>query len=589
MKERQSMKNLIALILCAILVCAVESNAADAPKLSAAKGTDTRRHADGQGWRLDKAKITDPHRPRVLLIGDSILNGYRNHVVKALEGKASVDAWVNPYHQSEHLNKLLAQVLEHGPYDVVHCNMGLHGWPEGRIKPGTFEPLTRAYVEVIRQKSPNAAIIWASSTPVTVEGKPSKLEPEINPIIVEHNRMAAKVMAEMNVPVNDFYSLLVDTLELARGDRFHWTAPAYEMLAQMATESVLRELKTAKRSRSKPGSEPVDAKVAAAEKAAEDAAIEAKYQAWVAKLPPDQQAWERTLQENLGGFYLPIHKRQKVAGKSNAWDFVQDDPKLPRVLLIGDSVSRGYTQAVRRALAGKANVHRAPANCGPTSLGVRKIDVWLGDGKWDVIHFNFGIHDRNTPLPDYTQRLEQLVATMKPTDAKLIWASTTPIPNMPSKKQTAASIVKRNEAAAELMKKHGVAIDDLFAAVTPHLAELQNRNDVHFNGKGYEFLGRQVAASIETVLKCVGPAFFAPQQFFPNSLQAFLLERNPRVLLRTPWNAIMTTNPPQISLPKSWSVNRLPGLPATNAHGFAHGEPRGQPGRGSVRGRRLAG
>ena len=52
---------------------------------------------------------------------------------------------------------------------------------------------------------------------------------------------------------------------------------------------------------------------------------------------------------------------------------------------------------------------------------------------------------------------------------------------------------------------------------------------------------------------CPGPPNFAPQQFFPNSLQAFLLECNPRVLLRTPWNATMTTNPPQISLPKSWT------------------------------------
>src|SRR5262249_23387958 len=111
-----------------------------------------------------------------------------------------------------------------------------------------------------------------------------------------------------------------------------------------------------------------------------------QYQAVVAKLPPDQQAWERTLQENLGGFYLPIHKRDKVAGRSNAWDFVQDDPKLPRVLLIGDSVSRGYTQAARKALAGKANVHRAPENCGPTANGLNKLDVWLGDRHWKVIH-----------------------------------------------------------------------------------------------------------------------------------------------------------------------------------------------------------
>lgn len=247
--------------------------------------------------------------------------------------------------------------------------------------------------------------------------------------------------------------------------------------------------------------EPTNAEEAAAKKAAAEKQIEEQYLALVATLPADQQAWERTLQENLGGFYLPIHQKQKVKGESNAWDFIQDDPALPRVLLIGDSVSRGYTQATRKALKGKANVHRAPANCGPTATGLKKIDVWLGDGKWDVIHFNFGIHDRGTPLADYSQRLEQLVERLKQTGAKVIWASTTPIPDNPETKQTAASIVERNTAAAEIMAKHGVATDDLFIAITPHLATMQNPNDVHFNSEGYEFLGHQVAASIESALK----------------------------------------------------------------------------------------
>ncbi len=248
-------------------------------------------------------------------------------------------------------------------------------------------------------------------------------------------------------------------------------------------------------------SAPTNAAEAAATKAAAEKLVDEQYAAWVSTLPPEQQAWERVLQENLGSFYLPIHKRQKVAGQSNAWDFVQDNPDLPRVLLIGDSVSRGYTQSVRKALAGRANVHRAPANCGPTSLGLRKLDVWLGDGKWDLIHFNFGIHDRNTPVAEYSQRLEQLVERMKKTGAKLVWASTTPIPDDPTKKQTAASIVERNEAAAQIMQKHGVAVDDLFNAVTPHLEKMQNPNDVHFNGAGYEFLGQQVGKAIESLLK----------------------------------------------------------------------------------------
>lgn len=253
-----------------------------------------------------------------------------------------------------------------------------------------------------------------------------------------------------------------------------------------------------------PTQEPTNAAEQAAKKAALAAQTKADYEALVATLPADEQAWERVLQENLGGFYLPIHMRQKLAGQSNAWDFVRDNPALPRVLLIGDSVSRGYTQAVRRALAGKANVHRAPANCGPTATGIKRIDAWLtsdgGDEAWDVIHFNFGIHDRNTPITDYTARLEQLIKRMQATGAALVWASTTPIPDNPKTGQTAASIVDRNAAAAKLMADRGVAIDDLFGFITPHLAEVQPPNDVHFTGKGYDLLGRQVAESILTAL-----------------------------------------------------------------------------------------
>ena len=248
--------------------------------------------------------------------------------------------------------------------------------------------------------------------------------------------------------------------------------------------------------------EPTNAKESAEKKAAEDQEVDAKYQAWKKSLTPEQQTWESTLEKCLGNFYLPIHKREKVAGKSNAWDFVTDDPKLPRALLIGDSVSRGYTLAARAALAGKVNVHRAPENCGPTANGLKKLDIWLGDGKWDVIHFNFGIHDRATPVADYEKRLEEIVVRLKATGAKVIWASTTPVP--PDTKDgpaAAQAIVDKNQIAAQVAAKHGIETDDLFAFITPHLAKAQNPKDVHFNGDGYKLLGEQVGRSIEAVLK----------------------------------------------------------------------------------------
>src|SRR3954466_648053 len=139
-------------------------------------------------------------------------------------------------------------------------------------------------------------------------------------------------------------------------------------------------------------------------------------------------------------------KAKKKAAPNPAFAAVTDTPGLPRVLLIGDSISIGYTVDVREALRGKANVHRPATNCGPTTRGVQSIDQWLGDGKWDVIHFNFGLHDlkfvddagKNAPPDkghpqvsesDYEKNLENIVGKMKKTGAKLIFATTTPVPS----------------------------------------------------------------------------------------------------------------------------------------------------------------
>ena len=81
-----------------------------------------------------------------------------------------MDAWVNPHHQSEHLNNvLLPAVLANGPYDIVHFNIGLHGWQEGRIKDGTFVTLTKGYVQAILKALPKARVLWASTLTSSTE------------------------------------------------------------------------------------------------------------------------------------------------------------------------------------------------------------------------------------------------------------------------------------------------------------------------------------------------------------------------------------------------------------------------------------
>ena len=227
---------IVILFFWCLIACSVFAD------LPTARESDKRLQSEGKGWRLEKAQIINSKMPRILLIGDSILNGYARQVIKKLNGKAYVDMWVNPYHQSENLNKVLDRVLSQGPYDLIHFNIGLHGWQEGRIKKGTFIPLTMDYVKVIKSRYPKAKLIWANSTPVTEKNNVAALDSEINPTIIEHNRMAKLVMDEMNVPINNFYELLDRNRKLAKGDRFHWTRPAYDLLADMVTKSVLREM-----------------------------------------------------------------------------------------------------------------------------------------------------------------------------------------------------------------------------------------------------------------------------------------------------------------------------------------------------------
>lgn len=189
---------------------------------------------------------------------------------------------------------------------------------------------------------------------------------------------------------------------------------------------------------------------------------------------------------------------------------ITDVPGLPRVLLLGDSISMGYTLPVREQLQGRANVHRAPENCSSTGHGLSRIDRWLGAGKWDVIHFNFGIHDaklppegvRHAPPEVYEKNLRQLVTRLRATGAKLVWATTTPIPlgGVLAPDRRFGDLAPYHAAARRVMEENGIAINDLNAAVTPHLARYLKPGDLHYTTEGSQFLAGHVARSIEKLL-----------------------------------------------------------------------------------------
>ncbi len=204
----------------------------------------------------------------------------------------------------------------------------------------------------------------------------------------------------------------------------------------------------------------------------------------------------------------------KTPAVNPAFAAVEEIAGLPRVLLLGDSISMGYTLPVREILKGKANVVRPPVNCSSTGNALHHLDDWLGKGKWDVVHFNFGLHDaklppegvRHSPPELYEKNLRELVKRLKTSGAKLIWATTTPVPNggVISPTRRFGDIDQYNAIARRVMEENGVSINDLNQAIAPQVAALQNTNDVHFSGEGSALLARAVATSVEKALAETG-------------------------------------------------------------------------------------
>ncbi|MFO0815668.1 MAG: SGNH/GDSL hydrolase family protein [Gemmatales bacterium] len=204
--------------------------------------------------------------------------------------------------------------------------------------------------------------------------------------------------------------------------------------------------------------------------------------------------------------------QSKAPAKENpVFARIEDVPGRPRVLLIGDSISMDYTLYVRKLLAGQATVHRIPENGGPTSNGIAKLDQWLtmnGNSKWDVIHFNWGLHDlkitkqgHQVSPEQYESNLRMLVRKLKSTGAKLIWASTTPVPpgvtNPPRKSE---DVLVYNDIAVKIMKAEGIAINDLYSATLPNLKSWQKTMNVHFHPVGSQGQAEVVASAIRNAL-----------------------------------------------------------------------------------------
>jgi hypothetical protein len=200
---------------------------------------------------------------------------------------------------------------------------------------------------------------------------------------------------------------------------------------------------------------------------------------------------------------IPPSSREAIEW-CDIWISHANETNLPRVLLIGDSITRDYYSSVEKHLEGKAYVARlATSRFASDPVLLQEIALVLDNTKFDIIHFNNGMHGWQHSEEEYRgafPKILQVIRTHAP-KAKLIWATTTTLKESKPNNANEASderIATRNAIGLTCIKGQDIALDDLNALVRGH-PEYHSDN-VHFNADGIRIEAAQVAASIEPLL-----------------------------------------------------------------------------------------
>ena len=200
-----------------------------------------------------------------------------------------------------------------------------------------------------------------------------------------------------------------------------------------------------------------------------------------------------------------------------------EDPRLPRVLIIGDSISGHYLERVWLLMEGKANIvgeaspsDRRPgwAGIGPkfyradwAARGDALADYLHASGPWDIVHFNNGIHNFASAKPGaekpYADQLRTIVGTIRASGAVCLFANSTgtvadnTIPKAPNYLTNCKAF---NAAAEAVMQELGVPVTDIYGLIQPRIKELISRDLIHTNAEADQMMAELIARRLEETL-----------------------------------------------------------------------------------------
>ncbi len=173
--------------------------------------------------------------------------------------------------------------------------------------------------------------------------------------------------------------------------------------------------------------------------------------------------------------------------------------RLPRILLLGDSIRKSYEPHVRRLLTQRAEVVGPEENGQYSLYTLQGLDAWIRElGRPDIVHWNNGIHDAGHnperdpvqfPLDVYRANLQAILDVLLTLTPHVVWAATTPVhPASPFRRDQwswrNSEIEIYNQAASELMAARGIAVNDLHRLVLDHVDAYLADDQLHLSPAG---------------------------------------------------------------------------------------------------------
>lgn len=190
--------------------------------------------------------------------------------------------------------------------------------------------------------------------------------------------------------------------------------------------------------------------------------------------------------------------------------------QLPNLLIIGDSISMGYTSYVQKDLKLFYNVERAThadgtdENAQGTTYTIANLDRWLSQaGKVDVITWNNGLWNARDPsldaqapgnatdLTTYQNDLTNIGRKLLATGARVIFFTTTDIPSSGSTFIPGRDI-DENTIAYNVLVPMGIEVYDLHALAISNAKLHLSTDPIHFNTQGYSLFGEFVSDMVRT-------------------------------------------------------------------------------------------